>query len=431
MNLRNCFAVGALIPLVALGAPLACGNDGAESVFDAGETALDPDTGTPVDFGLGDSGGSSRDAALNGDAACATGAIAAERAPVYMQLVVDGSGSMDGLRIVGNAAVYDAAERELDPDVPSARLDLTGQMTLFSGKKWIAMRGALNAFFDDLVGRADPNFAVGMYLFSSLVPKDPALVDVPIAYVDAAHRTRLKTRLAPPNFASGGTPIKPSLDGQLPILKSYTPVAPVKSGGAGLIVLITDGVPSPTATQTQAQANANVLASIAAAKVLGVSTFVIGVGDPAANTASFDEVLLGKLAREGGTEEPGCNINWSDTNLTGKPCHLQVTPGSKTAAQIKQDFVNALDRVRARAISCELKINQSATFSPDKVNVFITTSGVEKSVAKGPVDGWSYDNEAAPTKVILNGKACDDLKSDTASSARLVIGCPSVLEGPR
>lgn len=425
-------AVSALTLLTALGSAslYACGSDEVESTFDAGEPdgAKKPNQNLPP-IGTGDGGAG--DSGFDPDAACATGTVAATRSPAYLQLVVDGSGSMDGY----DGANYLANEREPDPEVTSPRTDLAGKQTMDTGKKWIALRGALTAFFDDLVQRQDPYFSVGMYLFSSNTTKSATAVDVPIGYVDAAQATALKARLHPPVFPGGGTPLLASVNGQLPILNAYVPAAPVKPNGKRVLVVITDGVPTVGAGQTQAQANQDVINVLQTAKAAtpSIASFTIGVGNPTGPAVLFDELFLGKLAVAGGTEEAGCNPTWGDQNMTGKPCHLQVTPGAKTAAQIKQDFIDAFNRVRDKTTSCELLLDKSnaAKLDPTKVNVFLTTNGQEKPVAKGPQNGWSYDNEKDPTKVILNGQSCADLKSDPNASARLVVGCASSIEVPK
>lgn len=419
-----------LVTAFSSAALYACGSDEPESRFDG----RDPDAGkVPLNnlppIGNGDGGKS--DAGFDTDAACATGTVAATRSPAYLQLVVDGSGSMDGY----DGANYLAGEREPDPEVSAPRNDLKGVPTMDSGKKWIALRGALKAFFDDLAQRQDPYFSVGMYLFSTNTAKNAASVDVPISYVDAAHAAALKARLSPPVFPGGGTPLLASINGQLPILKAYAPVAPVKPNGKRVLVVITDGVPTVGPGQNQAQANADVVAALTGAKAANpsIASFTIGVGNPTGAPVLFDELFLGQMAVGGGTEEAGCNTSWSDQNMTGKPCHLQVTPGAKTAAQIKQEFIDAFNRVRDKTTSCELLLDKSnaANLDPTKVNVFLTTNGTERPVAKGPQNGWSYDNEKNPTKVILNGQSCTDLKSDPNASARLVVGCASSIEVPK
>jgi hypothetical protein len=407
----------------------ACGSSDPLSVFDGGA----PDGQASSSSGFGSFGDSSvtEDGGPLADAACATGAVAATRSAVYLQVVVDGSGSMDGYD--GNA--YLAGEREADPEVAAPRTDLVGAQTMETGRKWIALRGALKAFYDELAARPDPFFAVGMYLFSSNTLKPANAVDVPISFVNPAHASSLKARLSPPVFPQGGTPLLASIQGQVPVLVAYAPTAPVKPGGKRALVVVTDGVPTVGPGQTQAQANTDVVNALDAARTAtpSVLSFVIGVGNPAGSALLFDPALLGRMATAGGTAEMGCNPTWSGSNMVGRPCHVQVTPGSKTAAQLRQDFLDAFNRIRDLTTSCELNIDakDAANLDPNKVNVYLTTGGMERPLSKGSVDGWTYDNDTRPTKVILNGKSCRDLKSDPNASARLEIGCVTRMEGPR
>jgi len=357
-----------------------------------------------VDAGL-DGGG--QDPLKN---SCATAAAESRRLPVYMQLIIDGSGSMDGF----DGSAFIAGERETDPASPARQ----------TGKKWIAVRDALGAFFDDLASKADPSFAVGMYLFSSSAVKTPILVDVPIAYVDATHAAALKARLAPPVFPTGATPLAGSIVGQLGVLKSYAPAAPVQPGGKYVLVAMTDGIPTDgTAACTTAVAAARV-------GVPQVATFAVGVGnEDASPTTVYDEVFMKDLAIAGGTAAAGCNPAWGNADKSGKPCHFQITPGAKTAAQIRAEFLAAINAIRDAVGSCEFPLTKppgSGDIDPTNVNVIKSAGGVDTTIPQSPTDGWVYDNPANPTKVLLTGKACTDLKADPTATLKIVIGCKTL-----
>ncbi len=424
------FAALALLPSLATLAVLlapACSSQEPESKFDA---AL-PDTSVaplPPPGTFPDASAEAGDGGFDLDAGCATATAQARRIPVYMQLVIDGSGSMDGF----NGTSYVAGEREIDPETPTPRTDLTNVATQSSGKKWIAVRGALKAFFDGLVAKPDPSLAVGLYLFSSNAAKPTAQTDVAIGFVDATQAGALKGRLSPPVYPMGGTPLGAAVRGQRPILVGYTPVAPVLPGGKYVMVLMTDGVPNAE-TLTQAQANADVITSVTNVRngTPPATVFVVGVGNPSAQIDQYDELFLGQLAQAGGAPEPGCNPAWSDTAMTGKPCHFQVTPGSKTAAQIRDDFLAAINQIREKVASCEFALERppgAGDLDPTKVNVLYTNgAGVEAPIPQNPTSGWSYDDPSNPTKVILNGKACDDVKADPDGKIRVVIGCKTIV----
>ena len=432
LRLRPAAALPFLFSLTAFMVSLApaCGSVEPPSLFDAGTSA---DASGNVRFPPVSSFG---DAALDGgdgggfdlDGGCATATAEARRIPVYMMLVIDGSGSMDGF----DGTAYVAGEREIDPETLTPRMDLTNQPTQSSGKKWIAVRGALKSFFDGLVAKPDPSLAVGMYLFSSNAAKPSAQVDIAIGYVDATQATALKGRLSPPVYAALGTPLAASVRGQRPILTGYVPRAPVLPGGKYVMVMMTDGVPN-SATLTQPQANADVIAAINETRggTPSATVFVVGVGNPSARVDQYDELFLGQAAQAGGAPEPGCNVTWSDTNMTGKPCHFQVTPGAKSAMQIRDDFLAAINQIREKVASCEFQLEKpqgGGALDPTKVNVLYTNgAGVSSPIPQNGSDGWSYDDPQNPTKVILNGKSCTDVKADPDGKIRIVIGCKTIV----
>ncbi|MBX3221092.1 MAG: VWA domain-containing protein [Labilithrix sp.] len=396
-----------------------CGSS-ADSTFSDGDQGSSGTSGTGSSSGFdpnaedGGGGSSSGDLGDGGDAGeCATASAEAERIPVYMLLVVDGSGSMDGVNSSGNG--YVAGERENDPH-PDASNRLTG-------RKWLALRGALAAFVDDLATKPDPNLAVGMYLFSSTATKPANQTDVAISFVDTAHATALKNRVMPPIFANGGTPLAASMNGQLPILKAYTPAAPVKPGGKYVLVVMTDGIP------TDGKQACLTAATTALAGTPSVLTFAVGIGDENASATNvYDEVFVGDLAEAGGTAAPGCNTNWSDLDKTGFPCHFQITPGTKTAQQIQADFLAAINKIRDTVSSCELALAfNSGDVDPAKVNVVYTSgSGQSSQVTQNATNGWTYDDPKAPKKVILHGSSCDTLKADPNGKVKIILGCKTV-----
>lgn len=394
-----------------------CGS-GASSEFPGGSSGSSGASGSSGDpFGTGfddrgdggSSGSSGQDPLTN---SCATASAEARRLPVYMQFIIDGSGSMDGF----DGYDFVPGERETDPAMTSRQ----------TGKKWIAVRDALGAFFDDVAAKNDPSFAVGLYLFSSTTVKPTSGTDVPIAFVDAAQASSLKARLAPPIFPTGGTPLCASISGQLGVLTAYTPAPPVQAGGKYVLVAMTDGIPSDSKSACLASA------TTARTGTPPVATFAVGVGNEDANAGTvYDEAFMKDLAQAGGTAVAGCNPSWGNADKTGTPCHFQITPGTKTAAQIKADFLAAINAIRDAVASCEFPLTKpagSGDIDPANVNVLMTTGGKDSTVPQNPTDGWAYDDPTNPTKVFLRGKACDQLKADPAAKIKIVIGCKTVTD---
>ncbi|MBS2016304.1 MAG: VWA domain-containing protein [Deltaproteobacteria bacterium] len=346
--------------------------------------------------------GSSTGGPIADDAKCAGAFVTLARAPLYMLFIVDGSGSM------------------MDPLVPGGP----------TGLKWAAARDALVSFFGAMGAQKDYTFAAGLFLFDGTkgVP-DFTQVDVPIHYVDATQRSLLEKRIVNAT-PQGGTPLKRALEGQIPFIESFVPSAPLASGGKRVVVVISDGVPDGGAdVQPIVQQQCIDLVDAARKGPAAVTTFAVGVGDPSSSTSTYDEVFVGKLATAGGAARAGCTPGWSEASPAGQtPCHFQVTPGTKTAAQIKDELLGALDAIRGAAQGCELALVQPdgspGVPDPSKVNVVFTdANGNESAVAKDASNGWSYDDPSRPTKVVFNGEACRRLQSVSNGKVKVELGC--------
>jgi hypothetical protein len=341
-----------------------------------------------------------------GDAGCATATASASRQPVYMLIVLDGSGSMNQNR--------------------------DGTMS----QKWTAVVPALDAFFTDPTAMNDPGFGVGLTIFSD--KNDPqcnagfipncvgpySAMNVPIAKVDATQSAALKARIDP-TAPNDGTPTYAVLQGQYPALEAFNPASGhLDPNGKKVLVLMTDGVPNGGASE---QNQCITLTTSEAAKSPPVTTFVVGVGNyNPLNTQDYDPAFLGHLAQAGGAPRAGCDP--TNTNDETKMCHFQVTPGNKTAQQLEQDFLNAINAIRGQVASCTFALqNSGGTVDPTKVNVVYNDgSGNKTTVPQDGTNGWTYDNPTSPTSVTLHGTSCSTMKANSKGSISIVLGCATV-----
>lgn len=371
---------------------LACAND-AKTPFESPSGNEEAPPFTP---------GSSGSAPVDDGSKCGGALVALSRAPLYMLFIVDGSGSM------------------LDPIVPGGP----------TGLKWSAAKDALVAFFDAMAAQKDFTFAAGLFLFDGTkgVP-DFVQADVPIHFVDSTQQAALKKRITNAT-PQGGTPLKRALEGQIPFVESFVPSAPLASGGKRVVVVLSDGVPDGSAdVQPMVQQQCIDIVENARKGAGAVTTFAVGVGDPTSSASTYDEVFVGKLASAGGAARPGCTPGWNESSPAGQtPCHFQVTPGSKTAAQIRDELLAALDAIRGAAQGCELTLVQPdgspGVPDPAKVNVVFTdANGVDSAVPKDSANGWSYDDPSRPTRVIFNGEACRRLQSVSNGKVKVELGC--------
>jgi hypothetical protein len=450
--MRFSSSLGPVAILLTSGALLvaACGSEGSSfSDGDGGASSggTSGSSGIGVGPGGGDGGpGSSGDAS---GPSCATAEATAAREPVYLHVVLDRSQSMDGNGNSGGGNVCDTREpvnglgtcflkdkREPDPLSPDRTLVVCHDRTKtnpavdcpafigLTGKKWLAARGALTAYFDSAAAAADNRIGVGMFLFDGRTHDDAPWAVKPAA-MSAEQTAALKATVLPPEFATeGGTPLRAALTSQTALIRAFTPELPLQPGGKRVLVLMTDGTPGDCGANRQ-----NCVDDVVAMHLgdPAITTFVIGIGDVDDDEGSvYDEKFLSRLANAGGAAPVGCNPDWDGQNPNGtQACHFQVTPGEKTSDQIRDEMVAAFTQIAAKVQSCELTLNKTSPIDPSKVNViYKDKNGQETQVPAGD-NGWSYDNPQDPSKVILSGTSCDQLKADPDASVRIVIGCPT------
>lgn len=106
--------------------------------------------------------------------------------------------------------------------------------------------------------------------------------------------------------------------------------------------------------------------------------------------------------------------------------------------QVFDDITAAV--VAGSQVSCELVIPpppMGETLDPTKVNVRYLAGGVAPGVTIGRVDtaadcgadgGWYYDDNAAPTMIILCPATCTEVQSDQAANIQVEFGCSTILE---
>jgi hypothetical protein len=400
MNPRSSSSSSALrTSLVLLGAfstgviVYGCGSSGDDSTF--GKNGNGDDPGSFFGNGNGDGGvGDFQDAAGLLEAGCATATARAARQPVYMLIALDGSGSMD------------------------------------QENKWVAVVPALDAFFDDLKAKGDTTMGVGLTVFSDERDKTKGQgpypkMDVPIQVVDAAQATALHGRID----TSGPKSVTPTLavlQGQYPLLESFQPSGALAPGGKRVLVLMTDGNPFPHTQQQQPACIS--LAQAETAK--GILTFAVGIGDLVPyDPTTYDPTFMGAIAKAGGTASAGCDPN--ETSNVSKMCHFQITPGGKSAKQLEQDFLNAIDAIRGAVASCEFTLDKSGSngqnVDPTHVNVvYDDGNGGSGLIPEDGTNGWTYDDPNNPSKVILHGASCDQLKANPKGGIKIVLGCRSI-----
>ena len=373
-------------------------------------------SGGGVGSGFVVSSGTSGSGGLDPDGGCAGTATTAQQLPLDMYIMLDQSGSMT------------------DP-------------VMGGGNKWMAVTGALQAFVSQpgLSG-----ISVGIQYFgqppggASMCPMACATdADCGSAACgpcffgtclggsggsdscNAVDYTKPEVEIAPlPGVAgaiitsmgmhmpSTSTPTQPALQGAIDHAKAWAAMHP---GHVVVAVLATDGAPTECAVQ-----DGPGLAQIAAAGLSGtpsVKTFTIGIF--ASSDIPSGPNLLNDISAGGGTTK-SFTIDTANQNTN-------------------QQFLMALNAIRGASLGCQYKIPVPTAGMLDytKVNVQYSPGGGgpaqdfpksdDKAHCPATGDGWYYDNNAAPTQILLCDKTCAKVGADSTGTVNIVLGCQTKL----
>ncbi len=310
-----------------------------------------------------------------------------------------GTGAVDG----GSDADGDAAAcvpKGLAAHQPP--LDLVfvvDQSSGMAGTNWTAVTNVLPAFFND---KASAGVGVGLVLYP-YAPNDCNVahyksLTVPIGLLP--DNAMLLTSSLPPNAAGVNTPMYAALQGAL---MAATADQDANPGRTVAVVLVTDEDPDVC------DVDGGDIAGLASSALGydGVRTFVVGLpGVPIAD--------LNSVAAAGGTAA-----------IYDDSINLSLFPTS-------------LAQIRAAGLGCGFVIPpppMSQKLVPDEVNVSYTPKGMgnpivllrEKNLAGcNGQPGWYYDDDTAPTKIILCPASCSAVQADTAAVVDVLFGCPSM-----
>lgn len=374
-----------------------------------GGSAGDPNTGTGGTSGNGPMACTT----LTGLGDCGAQTLGSTQERVNLLFVIDKSGSMRD-PVAGGVSKWNALNQALQTALPAVQDRVNMGVELFPKKEL-----------------PNPCEDIGT---CCAVPTDAAAVNVGVA--DGTTTVPQILSELQTTEPGGGTP---TADALAAALDYYTNGPGASLEGTKYVVLATDGGPNCNANgscegdvdrctintdgncddQTQSccdklreQGNfycldeSRTLAQITALKEAGISTFVIGIP----GTEQY-ATYLNQFALAGGVPYTDADPNTPDYYA------VSAEAGVKGLTDVFVDITTKLIR------SCEIPL---AEVPPDdeKVNLAIECEVLPKGAANG--SGWEYDNEDAPTKIVVKGPACTFIETKGVSQVDVVYGCPTV-----
>jgi hypothetical protein len=373
-------ALALALGITACGADetIARGTPPGGGASDAAADTAGPSIGTP-DARPGGEGGIDK---------CAGAVTKAKTDPLDLFIMLDQSGSMD------------------------MKINLSSDNT-----KWQEVTQAIAKFV------AQPNLenlGVGLQYFAlpskgdggdSCDPADYASADVPIAPLPGNAKAIGDSLAA--HMPTTGTPTGPALQGALTFASNWAKANPDR---IVVTVLATDGVPAGCSGDDIQHVAAVARNGFTATP--SIRTFAIGIG------TSFDDVLL-----DGG--------HWLD-NLDTVAAAGGTTKAFPITNKVAQLFLDALNTIRGTALGCAFKLPEPMGRPLDfgQVNFLYTKGGTTAPVYVPKVanaaacsgDGWYYDDEKMPTRIIACDAMCKKLGTDYTGKVEIEVGCPTIVK---
>jgi hypothetical protein len=394
MHIGQSSVIAAVVALIAVGescSPAKRGSDG----IDAGGG------------GGGDGGGG------GGGSACAESKSKAELTPLDIFIMLDQSGSMSD-SVPGNTTKWAAVTSAIGTFVgqPSAT-------NMSVGIQYFALpQGGSNACTKvfcktdadcgasacgPCTGSGSGGICLGTITTGgdSCKASDYATADVAIGALPGVGPA-IVTSMSHHSPATG-TPTSAALQGAIDYATSWSNS---HAGDTVVVAMATDGDPEECDTSLT---DIDAIAHTGATATPKILTFVIGVGSDLGN--------LDGIAVAGGTGS----------------AFLVDTGGN-----VNQEFLAAMQAIQHTALSCQYAIPQpgSGMLDYQEVNVDYTPGGGSAetipnvpSAAQCPAtgDAWYYDNNNAPTQILLCPSTCAKVTADMSGEVDIALGCSTVV----
>ncbi len=334
--------------------------------------------------------------------------VSAQSVPLDMFIMLDQSGSMSDT-VAGGGTKWSAVTGALDSFLQQPNLTgISAGIQYFglasSGGSCTVLSCSTNADCGaSACGPCVANIcsgAIGGGGGDSCTASDYAKAEVEIAALPGV-APQIHTSMGM-HSPTTGTPTSAALQGAIDHASAW---AHAHSPDAVAVVLATDGDPEECDTNLS---DIDAIAAAGYAMTPKIPTFVIGVGSSLSN--------LNGIAAAGGTTQAFL----VDTN-----------------ANVNQQFLAAMNAIRNSATcTYTIPVPQTGTPNYQEVNVVFTPSGgapvtipnvPDKSSCPANGNGWYYDNNAAPTTIILCESTCGTVQADATGTVGITLGCATVI----
>jgi hypothetical protein len=372
------------------GAPVdAMANDSSSD----GTTAYDATSDVTFSFDTG----TTPDAGLTVDAACAQSTATAQAVPLDMYVLFDRSGSMNDIWPF-------PGDCDVGGTIPS---------------KWCYAVNALSSYFssNDATGNAAAlqYFPISAGACSGSGYSSPAS---PTSSFRALPSTGFNSSLNGQAPEGSDTPLEGAIRG----ITGFTSNTANQRAGRKLIgVLITDGDPTGTCSN-----NITTLKNILSTHYTntGIPTFVVGM-----TGATFAN--LESIAEGGGGPLHNDKVG-SLTNACGTPGNTCRHWNANTG--VGDTLTEALKQIQKSAVACTyaMPTTDAGIIDPNQVKVEYRPGGtgtpqtfnkVSSSANCGSAGGFYYDKNSSPTSLTLCPTSCSTVQADSKAKVDILLGC--------
>ena len=260
-----------------------------------------------------------------------------------------------------------------------------------AASKWAQTIAAIN----QVVGQTQSKVNWGL-MFLGDEPKECGAATAPVVDITAGNSSQLiQAALNGVQFTGAlGTPTTALMNNAVKYMQGLTDANPK------YLLLATDGEPNCVAGSLNTTDATGAENAVTAAYTAGFPTFVVGIATTSDANATN---ALNTMAVNGGEPQTGAATQYyAVTDTAG--------------------LVNVLGQIIGKAVSCTIPL-AGVSGNLDKVAVSAKdASGNTIEIKQDPVNGWSY-TDANKTAIILNGDACNNLKSVTYTGFQFIYTC--------